>query len=293
MTATRKRPRALLAGLVLASAGLALAGTETLAEVRSRPALSGRAGDVFVELERAAYVHHPEDDGASPFPMPPGMMPGMPPEGLVRLGAELTLRNEGAIPVRHEAAHLEVRSAKGGSFPAVLADATHAVLAPGESLVTVVSFDVPEGEPDVRLVLARGGPEVALAIPPAPEHQRPRRVDWPPSVADLPAGDPAEGAKLYAGRLACFTCHGDPRAPGTETLGPGLGAVAAAASRRVAGKGAAQYLYESILDPDAFVPETCAHGAACAQPSQMPRYGSSLGKDELSDLLAFLLEQRG
>ena len=78
---------------------------------------------------------------------------------------------------------------------------------------------------------------------------------------------------------------------GSNGPAPELGAIGLDAARRVPGQSAAQYLYESILDPESFVARGCAGSAPCEQ-TRMPPYGEVLSIQDAADLIAYLLEQR-
>jgi hypothetical protein len=48
-------------------------------------------------------------------------------------------------------------------------------------------------------------------------------------------------------------------------------------------------VYESILDPNAFVAPRCDGDRRCRAPSMMPFYGASLTAQEMADLVAYVL----
>jgi cytochrome c2 len=104
-------------------------------------------------------------------------------------------------------------------------------------------------------------------------------ADLQSAVEALPEGDAARGERIFKTDQACHACHMDqavgPRFPGS----PGL--AAAAASRRE-GYTAEMYLYESILNPGAYVVQGY-------QGDIMPGdFGKLLSKQELADLIAYL-----
>jgi mono/diheme cytochrome c family protein len=129
--------------------------------------------------------------------------------------------------------------------------------------------------------------------------------EWPP-VEELDAflaeftGDPARGEEIYnTVAPSCAACHGQMDDPATARAGPHLGAIATVGGDRVPGYTAAQYIYESILHPDAAIAPACPNPAdpaqpiACASPSQMPNvFGPALEYQDMADLVAFLLQQR-
>lgn len=169
------------------------------------------------------------------------------------------------------------------------------VLRPGQLFSTVLQFDVPEeGEEALHLWWEREGGTARLLATEVPRHEEPAGqppTEWPALVDALPPGRAGEGASLYAGRLACASCHGQPELPGSNTVGPPLGELARAAPR-VPGKSVAQYVYESMLAPDAFLAPGCPGGQPCAAPSAMPHYGELMSSQDMADVVAFLLGPR-
>lgn len=101
--------------------------------------------------------------------------------------------------------------------------------------------------------------------------------------ADLPIGDPVRGEALFnqsvAGLPTCATCHliGDGR-----LVGPGLAGIAASAAGRVDGLSAEQYLYQSIMQPSAYV----VSGFVDVMPAS---FATALTPQQAQDLVAYLL----
>jgi mono/diheme cytochrome c family protein len=119
----------------------------------------------------------------------------------------------------------------------------------------------------------------------------PEAVVWSDDVEELLAeyeGDVAAGAALYTG-LGCNACHGDIEQPGTNAVGPHLGQIGSVGAARVQGQTAAQYIYESILYPDAHIAPQCPNGP-CTAPSGMPSFSGRVNQQEMADLLMFLLD---
>ncbi|GJM42351.1 MAG: hypothetical protein DHS20C20_26330 [Ardenticatenaceae bacterium] len=129
----------------------------------------------------------------------------------------------------------------------------------------------------------------------------PSRFAWPDSVDDFLAldneefvaapGDPENGAALYLS-YGCSGCHGKVDEPGSSTTGPWLGEIAEVGATRVEGQTAVQYVYTSILDPNAFIAPDCPNGP-CVSPSAMLKdFGSRMSTNspqDMIDLLAYLL----
>ncbi len=97
-------------------------------------------------------------------------------------------------------------------------------------------------------------------------------------------GDPERGKELFnspavAGQAGCTSCHS--LEPDVTLVGPSLAGVATRAAQRVPGMSAAEYLKQSLLDPNAYVVEGFPRGV-------MPTY-KGLSEQDLQDLIAFLL----
>jgi mono/diheme cytochrome c family protein len=116
------------------------------------------------------------------------------------------------------------------------------------------------------------------------------RVEWPESAEDLPEGDAGNGPGLYEITYGCQSCHGDPGVADSNLVGPWLGNIANVAAERVEGQSAAQYIYESILYPNAFVAPICARDLPCADPSTMPDYfGDRMSLQDMADIVSYYL----
>ena len=92
------------------------------------------------------------------------------------------------------------------------------------------------------------------------------------------AGDPEAGAAVYvsAGCAGCHATEGD-----TVMVGPSLAGLAGRAGEEVEGLSAAEYIEQSIVEPDAHVVEGF-------NPGIMPAY-TSLSDEDLANLIAYLL----
>lgn len=121
------------------------------------------------------------------------------------------------------------------------------------------------------------------------EEQVVEAPEWPANVSELPAGNAENGPQLYEVTYACQSCHGDPAQEGTNAVGPWLGDIAEVGPQRQEGYTAADYLYESILKPNAFIAPDCPN-APCTEPSAMPgNFGLQMTEQEMADVLAYLL----
>ena len=122
----------------------------------------------------------------------------------------------------------------------------------------------------------------------------------PGSAQPAPAarGDAARGARLFATQ-PCASCHDVTRPwPGGDIC-PNLGNIATEAARIVRSREyhgrartAAEYIRESILDPNAYIVPGPAYRTAEGQ-SVMPKdFKQTLKAGELDDLVAYLLTRR-
>lgn len=105
-------------------------------------------------------------------------------------------------------------------------------------------------------------------------------ADLNTSFNQLPPGDPAQGEQIFISKVSCHTCHIDqsvgPQFPGDLPL-------ADLAASRKPGYSAELYLYESIVNPDAYVVNGFKDGI-------MPGdYQKLLTEQDLADLIAYLM----
>lgn len=251
---------------------------------------------LFVRLDRARWLLD-QMEHSQRYPMPSTMMPGMPVHGMQRLSADFTLHNRSQKPRQFQARDFYLLSADGTMWPATGSVVTNLTLAPGQIANMAVAFDFNvETEGDVYLVWLQGRSRVRMPVPhPPAHHQREpiEAVEWPKHVAYLPPGRPDEGARLFNATYGCSACHGLPEAPGSNTVGPDLHRVAVMAASRRQGMPPEQYIYESILEPNAYISPVCKDDLPCAQPSAMPEYAGLLRLQDMADIVAYLMEQRG
>ncbi|MDY7094684.1 MAG: cytochrome c, partial [Acidobacteriota bacterium] len=141
----------------------------------------------------------------------------------------------------------------------------------------------------------RRGRSVFLPIPEPAEHYHLRplggEVALPLDVRLLlPIGDGERGKALYDGTLGCMACHGDVEQPGSNNFGPDLALLAEEAGTRIEGVSAAQYIYDSIRVPGAFIAPNCKEGP-CQTPSSMPEYASLMTLQDFADVVTYLLDE--
>ena len=100
---------------------------------------------------------------------------------------------------------------------------------------------------------------------------------------DLPPGDPARGAELYAesvsGGASCLSCHS---LDGAKGAGPPLDGYAGVAGERVDGRSAEAYTFESLLRPSKHL----VRGYSNIMPSD---YAEKLSRQDIADLIAYML----
>jgi len=115
-------------------------------------------------------------------------------------------------------------------------------------------------------------------------------VEWPETVAELPAGNAANGEQLYNVTYGCSACHGDIAEDGSNAVGPWSGNFSELDNVRIDGYTAADYLYESILLPSAYISPECPSGPCAGPPSAMPdNFGTRMSIQDMADVLAFTL----
>jgi cytochrome c553 len=109
--------------------------------------------------------------------------------------------------------------------------------------------------------------------------------DLPQTANDLPAGDATRGAALFTqsinGAPACSSCH---TVDGTALVGPSLQGFEARASTRVDGQSAAEYAYQSIIHPSAYI--VSGYGNLMYN-----QYAQHLSAQQIADLMAYILSR--
>ena len=101
------------------------------------------------------------------------------------------------------------------------------------------------------------------------------------AVAELPPGNAQAGQAVFV-EAGCAGCHAT---SATHSVGPALPGLGERAATRKPGASANTYLYESIVNPGAFVVEGYRGDL------MPPGYGQRLSVQELADLVAFLASQ--
>ena len=132
---------------------------------------------------------------------------------------------------------------------------------------------------------ARGGRE-AWRLLQVEQTWTPRRIYLFHFRDERQDGDPERGRRLFFEQLpgentGCRLCHS--LEPGVTLVGPSLAGIADRAAYRIPGMKAVEYLYQSIVDPDAYVVPGYPAGV------MPPNYREFLSEEEIQDLVAFLL----
>ena len=286
-------------GVLVFLVALALAAVGWFFVVESTrriPVREARLGGLHLKLNQARWVLDQMDHGEN-FQRPSTMMPDMPEWGSQRVTVDLAFENVSGESQLFAGEEFFLVPELGREVPPVGAQVGRARLEPGQRLNTTLHFDFDTTEPHGKLLVEwrRRGQSAYLPIPEPAEHYhlRPRggEVALPQDARLLlPIGDADRGEGLFNGRFGCVACHGDLASPGSNNVGPHLAGIGVAAASRVEGLSAAQYIYDSIRIPGAFIAPECKHGP-CTEPTAMPEYASLMNLQHFADVVTYLLEQ--
>jgi mono/diheme cytochrome c family protein len=293
-TARPPASRLLLAGAVAIAAALATAGAQLAAaawQERPSPSASAEGDGVALQIRRAVWLDHAV---LQRDPTAHALLPGLPDHLHRRLSVSFVVENRTQAERRFTWQDLVLRWPRRDAFASSRDGRAAVAIPPGAAVLLDASFDVPEGDDPLTLWWERGAIRSRLLVTRTPLHAVPTRpggpTQWPRLASELPRGRADAGEKVFR-RSGCTSCHGDPAVPRSNGAAPDLAGVGVAAERRAPDKTAAQYLYESILDPDTFVARACDGPGPCEQP-RMPSYGEVLTTQDAADLVAYLLAQR-
>lgn len=113
--------------------------------------------------------------------------------------------------------------------------------------------------------------------------------------AAFPEGDAAAGADTFLA-YGCNACHGLPEDDTVvAAVGPELKNVGIDGATRIDGYTAQDYIYESILNPSAFISPECPNGPCSGPPSAMTaNFGLRMGGSEempqdMQDMITYLM----
>lgn len=100
-------------------------------------------------------------------------------------------------------------------------------------------------------------------------------------VGDAEAGEQLFNQSTIDGAPGCVTCHS--LQPDEVLVGPSQAGIASRAEERSPDQSAAEYLRESIVNPDSFVVEGFSPGV------MYQNYEEDLSTEQIDNLVAFLL----
>ncbi|MEM9776473.1 MAG: cytochrome c [Chloroflexota bacterium] len=130
--------------------------------------------------------------------------------------------------------------------------------------------------------------EYELGYSCTPSAKVPNLRDFFPTVNTLPEGDAEAGEELYKITFGCVACHGEIAVEGSNVIGPWVGNFKNL-DDRIEGYTAADYLYESILLPNAFISPDCPTGPCVGPPGNMPdNFGLRMSVQNIADVIAYL-----
>lgn len=279
----------------LLALALAVAGWVLVIQQGKRiPVREATIDGLHLRLNQARWILDQMDHGEN-FQRPSTMAPDMPEWGSQRVTVDLAFENVADSTRIYAGEEFFLVPEVGEAVPPVGAQVGRAPLEAGQRLNTTIHFDFDTTQPHGKLLVEwrREGHSVFLPIPEPAEHYHLRplggEVALPLDVRLLlPIGDGERGKSLYDGTLGCIACHGDVARPGSNNFGPDLALLAEEAGTRIEGTSAAQYIYDSIRDPGAFIAPECKDGP-CQTPSSMPEYASLMTLQDFADVVTYLL----
>ncbi|MCL5998718.1 MAG: cytochrome c [Chloroflexi bacterium] len=107
----------------------------------------------------------------------------------------------------------------------------------------------------------------------------PTTGDFTKIVSELPAGNADKGVKLFTTQ-ACSGCHSVQK--DQRLVGPSFYGLWSRAGTQVPGMGAKEYLYQSIVNPNAHVVEGYQSGL------MPPTFSKTLSPQDMADILAYI-----
>ncbi len=104
--------------------------------------------------------------------------------------------------------------------------------------------------------------------------------------------DEADVATAFT-KGACAGCHVIPGVRGASgAIGPDLTSIGVDAATRIEGYSAQEYIYESLMNPDAYVVAECPTGA-CPENVMLTAFTDGLSDDEVDMIVGYLLTLDG
>ncbi len=121
--------------------------------------------------------------------------------------------------------------------------------------------------------------EAAAQAPTPAANVLPTTGDLAKVVAGLPKGNPDNGARLFTS-LGCISCHSQEK--DKRLVGPSFYGLWGRAATRKPNYSAAEYIYESIVSPNAYIVDTYPSGV-------MPQtYAKQLSPQDMADMIAWI-----
>lgn len=102
-----------------------------------------------------------------------------------------------------------------------------------------------------------------------------------PNITGPVTGEMLFQQPTFGNSPGCIACHS--QEPGIVIVGPSLAGIATQAEGRIPGKSPAEYLRESIIDPNTFIPDGFTEGV------MYQNYGDELTEEQIDKLVSFLL----
>ncbi|HEY3291920.1 MAG TPA: c-type cytochrome [Anaerolineae bacterium] len=203
------------------------------------------------------------------------------------LGAVIVLGVVGALVARLVTNFIDKNVPDDATMKAFEASRTADITAPRKSLTVS-----PQAEPFViagagfvvvfmltSIFITPAAPKAADTGAPKPVAGLPTTGDFTKIVADLPKGNADAGLKLYTSQ-GCIGCHSLEK--DKRLVGPSFYGIWSRAGTRKPNMGGPEYIYESIVAPNAFVVPTYQAGL-------MPQtFARTLKAQDVADILAWL-----
>ncbi|MCP4426313.1 MAG: hydrogenase iron-sulfur subunit [Chloroflexi bacterium] len=169
----------------------------------------------------------------------------------------------------------------------IVLDKTYEMTGKRDMALAYEQISLPPGEHQVRLTMFdRSDSFLAQVLFAETAVFTPGQVLPLHFIDSRPGPDPEAGEELYyenslGTNAACRICHSLDK--DVVLVGPSFYGIATRAAGRVPGMTAEEYLYQSIIDPNAYVVEEFPAG------QMVPNLGEILTQEQIEDLIAFLM----
>lgn len=144
------------------------------------------------------------------------------------------------------------------------------------------------GETTAETATDAGGDNTEGEDQPAAEAQEPA-AETDTTAEESPAdGGLSAAAKTAFAKGACGSCHIIPEVPNAVGMvGPDLSDIGAVAATRIDGYTVEEYLYESIMEPDAYIAPDCPTGP-CPAGVMLKTFSNTLSPEEIDLMVDYL-----